>query len=296
MKRTFILGVLTTLLVIYGCSCDVGQGQADVDKVKPVIAGYGVDMFEVGELLYSDDFSNLDDWIVQIQPVEGFGEPAVAAADNVLDAYLPARGCTIWNKNKFHGRIAIVYEVVCPEAQQEVEGLQVRDINNFWHAGGSKENPDLFDDTIYDGSFGNYSQILCYYASTGGGGAQGNQTTRFRRYPRISGDENVDHISLTDKDGKDDFLITPDKTHTIQLVAFDDIIQYIVDGVVVYEIKYGDTVSIETRNNGKIENYNTVYNEENFPYYTEGYFGFRMVQTHHLYSNFKVYRLLPIEK
>lgn len=295
MKRITALSILIVLVMICGCKTGWLQSTDKTADLKPVIAGYGVGAFKTGKLLYSSDFADLEDWVVQIQPVEGFGEPAVVAVDNTLDAYLPGRGCTIWNKNKFQGPIAIIYKVVCPAAETDVEVLNARDINNFWHSSGSDTNPNLFDSDVYDGGFGNYHQINCYYASTGGGGVIGNKTTRFRRYPRMNDGENVDHLSLTDKDEKKEFLITPGKVHTIQLVAFNDIIQYIVDGVVVYQIKYGDTVTVETNNNGKLEQYEVEYNGDNFPYYKEGYFGFRMVRTHHIYSDFKVYRLVAAE-
>ncbi len=294
MRKTVVI-IITFMAValITGCgnrNCNISTENT---SLRPTIAGYGVDKFEAGKLLYSNDFSNLDDWVVQIQSVEGYPEPYVKAVDNVLDAFLPGRGCTIWNKNKFKGRIAIIYNVFCPEQTADIDGVRVRDINNFWHATGSKANPNLFDDDVYTGAFGTYHQMNSYYASTGGGGgSKGNETTRFRRYPRIVDGKNVDHIALNDKDGKEEYLITPGKIHTVQLVAFDDIIQYIVDGKVVYQIKYGDEVTVETRDNGKIEQHKAVYNEEDFPVYDKGYFGFRMVRTHHLYSDFRVYRLV----
>ena len=40
----------------------------------------------------------------------------------------------------------------------------------------------------------------------------------------------------------------------------------------------------------------TAYDLDRFPVYRGGYFGFRMVGTHHIYTNFKVYSLVPEEE
>lgn len=64
-----------------------------------------------------------------------------------------------------------------------------------------------------------------------------------------------------------------------------------MDGKVFYEIKYGDTVAVESRENGERVTTEQTYTREGFPAYTEGFFGIRLVGTHHLYKNLKVYRL-----
>lgn len=117
-----------------------------------------------------------------------------------------------------------------------------------------------------------------------------------RRYPRELNGKPADHIALNDKDGKPDYLINPNKSMSIQLVAFDDIIQYVVDGKLVYQIRFGNTIFVERQDeNGKTITEEKIYDRDQFPVYNEGYFGFRMVDTHHIYSNFKVYRLEPIK-
>jgi hypothetical protein len=81
--------------------------------------------------------------------------------------------------------------------------------------------------------------------------------------------------------------------HTIQLVACDGLVQYIQDGVVVYEVKYGDNIMSEDRLNKKSSPMETVYTREDYPAYTSGYFGFRLVRTHQQFRNLKVYQLDP---
>ena len=77
-------------------------------------------------------------------------------------------------------------------------------------------------------------------------------------------------------------------------MAYDDVIQYIVNGRVVYEISEGDEVQVEARDEKEAKVLeDAVYDLKRFPVYEEGYFGFRMVGTHHLYSNFQVYELEP---
>ena len=144
----------------------------------------------------------------------------------------------------------------------------------------------------YDGGFGSYSKMNGYYASTGGGR---NTTTRMRRYPREKDSQSVDHLALKDRDGQREYLIPPGKLMKVQLVAFDDLVQYIVDGKLVYQIAFGDKVTVEKRVNGKKQEGTAVYDADEFPFYQSGFFGFRMVGTHHVYSNFRVYELTPVE-
>ena len=127
-----------------------------------------------------------------------------------------AAGCT---------RAVAQYDVAAPK------GVQPRDINNFWLA-TDPVDPDrgLFDSDRYTGKFSSYDKMHGYYASTGGGGAVANLTTRMRRYPREVDGKPAEHIALNDKDGQPGYLITPDKVMSVQLVAYDDVVQYIVDG------------------------------------------------------------------
>ena len=263
---------------------------------SPLVLGRGVGVFKIGALIAQDDFQNLDDWVVQIQDLPGFPPAKVAARDNALDALVPGRGCTVWFKQKLSTGVTITYDVLCPTPDPAIEGIQPRDINNFWQATDVGDDPDkgLFDSQRYTGKFNSYDKLQGYYASTGGGGKTGNRTTRMRRYPREADDKPVEHLALKDKDGKADFMITPDKVMSIQLVAYNDVIQYIVNGELVYEIIAGDQIQIEGRDdNGKTVMRDAAYDLERFPVCKEGYFGFRMVGTHHIYTKFRVHALEP---
>ena len=252
-----------------------------------VITGYGEGLFRVGELLYRDDFEHLNHWRFQIQPSDHDSEPEIHNRDGKLDIYMPARGATVWFQHKLTGPVAIIYKVKAPTARKQAPWVVPRDINTFWHASDPKTPWDIFDDRLYTGAFPTYHRQLGYYASIGG---RNNTTTRFRRYPRTAEGLPVEHISLAHRDEQEDYLISPDREHTIQLVAYHDVIQYIVDGEVFYEIREGDTVMVEMPD-GSLEE--AVYCLERFPAFTEGWFGFRLVRSHHIYSNFRVYRLEP---
>lgn len=261
---------------------------------RPQVIGQGVGLFKVGPLLAQDDFENLDNWVVQIQPRTGFAPAYVEVRENSLDCLVPGRGCTVWFKQKLRTRVTIVYDVLCPTPKPAIKGVQPRDINNFWMATDPVDpNLGLFDATRYTGAFGSYDKMLCYYASTGGGGAErANLTTRMRRYPRQVDGQPAEHLALNDKDGQPRYLITPDRVMTVQLVAFDDVIQYIVNGRLNYQIVRGDRIPVEGRDGeGKPVVRERVYDLNHFPVYREGYFGFRMVGTHHIYRNFRVYAL-----
>ncbi|QDS93827.1 hypothetical protein FF011L_26000 [Roseimaritima multifibrata] len=262
---------------------------------EPIVVGRGVDLFEIGSLIAEDDFATLDDWEVQIQQRDGFPPAQVVARDNSLDCLLPGRGCTVWFKRNLPTRITISYDVICPTPHPAIKGVQPRDINNFWMATDPADpRAGLFDADRYSGKFSSYDKIHGYYASTGGGGAVANRTTRMRRYPRSVDDKPIDHLALTSKDEQPGYLITPDKVMSVQLVAYDDVVQYIVDEKLVYEIARGDSIQLEGRDpEGKPTNPKAVYDLDRFPAYEQGFFGFRMVGTHHIYTNFRVHALEP---
>lgn len=265
--------------------------EVDTQKTQsePVVVGYGKGLFKIGKLIYSDALENSDDWAVQIEESDAEIKPRIKFGNESLNVLMPDRGATIWNRNKFQGSIAITYKVKAPTKYVQELGIVARDINSFWHASAPEIPDQIFNQNKYTGAFTSYHKQQGYYASMGG---RDNTTTRFRRYPRVKDDENVNHISLSDKDGDEGYLIQPDKTHTIQLVAFNDVIQYIVDRKVFYEIRAGDTVRVALADgtHKKME-----YTEDRFPSYNEGWFGFRLVNTHHIYSDFRVYRLEPAD-
>lgn len=244
--------------------------QAQNNGPKPTLLGAVEKNYKVQSLLHKENFQDINDWVIQ-KAVPNKTE--VQVKNNKLSILAPG-GVTSWFRKKLEGPVAIVYQVRAPKAPDH-DGVVPRDINNFWHMTTADGEPPL-DQEKYTGGFGTYHKLHGYYASTGG---RSNTTTRFRRYPR-----HIDHIALNFRDRKDPYLLTPGKKHTVQLIAADGTAQYVVDGKLVYEISYGDTVNI--KGGGK-----TTYTRDQFPSYTEGWVGLRQTSTHHIYSNFRVYRL-----
>ena len=276
------MGLLSTFLCALATSAEP----------EVAVLGRGGERFEVGKELFKDDFENMDRWVVQMQEVRGVPEAKVEVKEGSLDCLVPGRGCTVWFKEKMKTRLAITYEVVCPEPEERVVGIEVKDVNNFWLASDPKDpEKGLFDSRRYTGDFTTYNKMNGYYASSGGGR---NTTTRMRRYPREVKGRLVEHIALKDRDGKKDFLITPGKVMKVQLVAFDDLVQYIVDGKLVYEMAFGEEIAVEKYRKGRRRDDFDDYDDDEFPFHREGFFGFRMVGTHHIYSKFRVHELKGI--
>ncbi len=271
-----------------------GLVQADKPSpAKPLVLGYGTTAFSIGKELYSTDFSDAENWVVQVSTDNTTFDERVKFEDGILDLYMPKRGCTAWLNRTFSGPITIVYQVRCPLETLDDKGILATDVNNFWHC----SDPQQFDailtttETHYHGGFLGYHEMHGYYACTGGGR---NRTTRLRRYPRWVDGKDVPHMAINWNDGKKEFLIEPGKWHTIQLVYCDGLLQYIKDGQVVYEFKEGDTITVETRDEkNHRQKHEEIYTLENYPAYDEGYFGFRMVSSHHQYTNLKIYELEP---
>ena len=299
--KAILSGLMLISVLCSGALAQTTSDRAEAARARstsgegPVVLGHGVGLFKVGPLLAHDDFENLDNWVVQIQDRSGFPPPKVEARDHSLNCLLPGRGCTIWYKKKFPTRLTITYTVLCPTPKPAINGVQPRDINNFWLA-TDPVDPDkgLFDSDRYTGKFSSYDKMHGYYASTGGGGAVANLTTRMRRYPREIDGKPAEHIALNDRDGQPGYLITPDKVMSVQLVAYDDVVQYIVDGKLNYQIAEGDPIDVEVRDSkGRQVTQKAAYDLKRFPVHREGYFGLRMVGTHHIYTNFRVYALEP---
>ena len=290
MKRYFfLLGLI--------CFCCVNsQAQKNIEKK---LQGYAAQQFILGAVLCKDKLNDPSvfnkNWVVQMSKADSSINRYARIEGNKLEVQDP-RGCTIWFKTKLKGAIMISYRVTAPSKYIESNNIVPRDINQFWMA----QTPDsvdvnakggLFDAQKYGGDFKAYDPLQTYYASTGGGHTTDyNRTIRIRRYPRKVGKTLADHQGMNARDQDKAFLIQPDKEHFIQLIAADDIVQYIFDGKIVYQLKKGDNVDIFNDAHDKVTK--GIWGEAPYTLYTEGYFGFRMTRTHHTYRDFKVYQLI----
>ncbi len=261
------------------------------EEPQPKILGYGEELFTIGKELYSTDFSDEENWAVQVSVDDEAYPQQVSFGGGMLDLYMPQHGCTAWLKKKFKGPITIVYNVRCPIETMNDDGVMATDINNFWHCSDPRDFDAVLTatDTHYNGGFLSYHEMNGYYACTGGGR---NRTTRMRRYPRWQDGKDIPHMAVNWNDRKKEFLIEPGKWHTIQLVYFDGVLQYIKDGLLVYEFKEGDTITVETRDaENRRQKHEEIYTLDKYPGYDEGYFGFRMVSSHHQYANLRIFEL-----
>ena len=213
-----------------------------------------------GELLYREDFDkDLSRWVVEQTP-SGTTRLINGALD-IDDAAGPGDkgGCTVWFRAKLSGPVLIEYEAVM--IQQGGPNDRVSDLNCFWMATDPKHPEDLFSESKErGGAFKKYDGLRLYYV---GYGANGNTTTRFRRYP---GDGSRPLESGDDLRAPE-FLNVPNRKITIQLVANGESIRFLRDGVPVFDIK----------------------DKEPF---REGWFGFRTTRSHMIISSFRVYRML----
>ncbi len=265
--------------------------QSEIINNTPLVIGLGKGNFEIGELLHSDNFeddSSLLKWTVQqnfSDDIEGF-----VKINNGSMEVLSHTGCTIWFNKLIKGAVTITYKVFVPENRNTEFGIVPRDVNTFWMAGDPVSTSNILSSDKYNGRFRAYHSIHGYYASLGG---RDNTTTRLRIYPRTHNGIKIEHVALNDKDNVEGYKILPEREQVVQLVSFNGIVQFIVDGQIVYEIGYGKKV-IQTKDGKK--NREVIYSENIHPVYNEGYFGFRLTHSHHYYSDFKVYRLHPVDK
>ena len=272
------------------------NAQKSIDKK---LYGFAAEQFTIGSVLYEDKLNDPSvfnkNWVVQMSKADSNIMRYARIEAKKLHVHDP-RGCTIWLKNKLKGAIMISYKVTASSNFNESNNIVPRDINQFWMA----QTPDsidvnakggLFDAKKYNGEFKSYDPLQTYYASTGGGHTTDyNKTIRLRRYPRKINNVQVAHQGANSRDDDKAFLIQPDKEYLIQLVAADDIVQYIFNGKIVYQLKKGDNVDIFNDAHDKVSK--GIWGEAPYTLYTEGYFGFRMTRTHHTYRDFKVYQLI----
>ncbi len=210
--------------------------------------------YQRGELLFEDTFEEgLKNWSPELQ-----AGGRVEAVDGKLVIDVP-RGCTIWFRPRLEGPVMISYEVTVIDKGGPND--RVSDLNCFWMARDSRSPDDIFGH-VRSGMFSDYHELKCYYVGLGG---HNNTRTRFRRY---IGDAEERPL-LPEHDLQEDrFMIEPNKTLVIRLVAFGNLIQYYRDDELMFSIQDEDP-------------------------YTAGWFGFRTVHNHMEVRNFQVHRLKP---
>ena len=160
-------------------------------------------------------------------------------------------GATVWFSKKLSGNIMIEYHRKVIINNGHNDRLS--DLNQFWMATDPRQE-NVF---TRSGTFSEYDSLRLYYAGIGG---NTNSTTRFRKYQG-----NGERTLLSDLQDKQ-HLLQPNKTYFIQLVVYNGTTKFLVDG----------------------EQYFSFTDDKLL---TEGYFGFRTVESHQEVDDFKVYRL-----
>ncbi|PXA03513.1 hypothetical protein DDZ13_11045 [Coraliomargarita sinensis] len=211
----------------------------------------GLPPTQTESLLYQDGFEgDLSQWVVEQRPIG-----ATRIRDGKLDILAP-KGCTVWFKSKLKGSVAIEYTATMVD--QGGPHDRVSDLNCFWMAIDPEHPDDLFAGKARNGDFGNYHSMRLYYV---GYGANGNTTTRFRRYPGDGTRPMLPEHDLRDEE----FMHTPNRPIHIRIVSDGSKVQFWRDGAMVYDFDDPEPL-------------------------TEGWFGFRTVRSHIRIDDFRVYR------
>ncbi|MFJ8079522.1 DUF6250 domain-containing protein [Streptomyces sp. NPDC096205] len=203
-----------------------------------------------GRLLAHDDFRHgLGRWATELQ--DG---GTVTASGGVLEVDVPA-GVTVWFRQRLEGPYVLEYTAV-PVSEGGVND-RVSDLNNFWNAVDARSPHDLFA-TPRGGALAEYDHLRTYYA---GYGANGNTTTRLRRYVGEAGVRPLVY-DYTEP------LLVPNQPHHVRIVSAGSRVQWWNNGRLVFD--YTDPEP-----------------------YTGGHFAFRTVWSHFRISEFRIWRPHP---
>jgi hypothetical protein len=195
--------------------------------------------------------SNLRHWAVEQMPG---GSVTVRDGALVID---DAAGGTVWFREKLTAPVEISYEatVVARGGPND----RVSDLNCFWMATDSRSPaPPFARANARSGRFGDYDSLITYYVGYGG---NTNSTTRFRRYDGTGARPLLPEHDLR----APQFLLQPNKTYHIRVVARDGVAEYWRDGERIFS--YRDPEPL-----------------------TAGWFAFRTVKNHLEIRNFGVAR------
>ena len=214
---------------------------------RRIALGLALTASAVGAELFRDDFAgDLRHWAVEQMPG---GTVAVQAGALVID---DAAGCSVWFRERLTAPVEISYEVTV--VAQGGPHDRVSDVNCFWMACDAKSGAAR--PAGRSGKFADYDSLLTYYVGLGG---NTNSTTRFRRYDATPARPLLPEHDLSDKK----FLLEPNRTYRIRLVARDGVAEYWRDGEKIFS--FHDPAPL-----------------------TAGWFAFRTVQSHLVIKNFRV--------
>lgn len=210
------------------------------------LMGMGIVHGETRTIPFSDD---LKDFLVEQMP-----GGRVTAEDGAL-VIQDVAGCTVWLREKFTAPVEISYEATVIMTDGPFDRLS--DLNCFWMADTPQSPEGLLASTEKrTGRFADYDTLATYYVGYGG---NYNSTTRFRRYDGTGARPLLPDHDLSDAE----YLLKPNHTYHIRLVARDGRAEYWRDGQLVFA--YDDPEPL-----------------------TDGYFGFRTVKSHLVIRNLRI--------
>lgn len=131
-------------------------------------------------------------------------------------------GCTVWWRERLTAPVTIRYKVTAISRGGPLD--RVSDINCFWMANDSRSAaPPFVKEQARSGKFSDYDSLLTYYVGFGG---NHNTTTRFRRYDGTAARPlRAEHDLSAAR-----FLLKPNQTYEIRLVARDGRAEFWRDG------------------------------------------------------------------
>jgi hypothetical protein len=244
--RGLTLYIYIVLALVVSCAA---ENKVSLDPLSPKSPDA---RFVANECLVQDDFDHsIDLWKVELEK-----GGTVVVREGSLEIDVPG-GCTVWLKSKLTGPILISYDTTVVSSGGPND--RVSDLNCFWMANDTRSVSDIFG-WQRSGKFSDYDQLKCYYVGQGG---NSNKTTRFRRYIGEKGNRPI--LPEHDLSAKE-FLLEPNVSQTIQLIAAGKNISYYRDGRIIFS--YDDPEP-----------------------YTSGWFAIRTVTNHLRIKNFRVHRL-----
>ena len=169
-------------------------------------------------------------------------------------------GCTAWWSERLVAPVEISYEATLVMAGGKTDRLS--DLNCFWMAQDPRSAAAPFAaGQARTGKFPDYDSLLTYYVGYGG---NNNSTTRFRRY-----DGTANRPLLPEHDlSEPRFLLEPNRTYRIRLVARDGRAEFYRDGELIFS--FTDPAPL-----------------------TAGWFAIRTVRSHLVVKNLKIGRPSP---
>jgi hypothetical protein len=171
-------------------------------------------------LLFSDDFTDAGNWVLEHEKPAARGMPLAVARDGVMDIDTPA-GLTLWFKHELTGPVEIEFEATAIQAGGPND--EVSDLNVFWMANNADGGKPVYLH-IRNGRFAEYNDLLTYYVGLGG---NRNTTSRFRRY---IGDPEIRPLLPEHDLSAPETLLVPNRKQTITLIADGKHIEFRRDG------------------------------------------------------------------